>query len=129
MAAVNVLRGFGYELVPFNITGNGDNILRALVASTHLVVCRLALYVNGASAIKFMSGSDTANTEISGILVDGGISGPRQYLAEDWEYGLFWTDKGDDLILNHSAGAIPAHGHALIVKVPEMPVITAIALP
>lgn len=136
MAQQNVLRGFGYELIPFRITGVGDNILRAaIVANTagvgalHIVVCRLALIVDGASQVKFMSGSGTPGEEISGVLADGGINQPRQYKGEDWEYGLFWTNKGEPLILNHSAGGIAAHGHALIVLVPEMPVITEIIIP
>lgn len=126
MAQQNVLRGFAYELIPFDIAGIGDNTLRALVANTHIVVVRLALIVAGSSQVKFMSGSGTPAAEISGVLVDGGLNQPRQYKGEDWEYGLFWTDKGAPLVLNHSADAIAALGHALIVLVPEMPAITEV---
>ena len=74
----NVLRGFPYVVIPFDISPPtaGDTQIMALVAEKHLVVAKLVLVTHGDVVAAFFSGdSTTAGNSISGALTGDQIHG------------------------------------------------------
>lgn len=118
--AHQVLRGFSYVVIPFDISPSteGDTIIKALVAEKHLVVAGLVLITHGDVEAAFFSGdSTTQGNSISGVLTGTQIHG---IVERDLEYGLFWTKKGEALILNLNAN-VRCSGRVLVITADDMP--------
>lgn len=119
MAYRQELRGFPYVVIPFDITPSteGDTTIKALVAGKHLVVAGLVLVTHGDVVAAFYSNdSTTAGTSISGALTGTQIHG---IVERDLEYGLFWTKKGEALILNLDAN-VRCSGRVLVITANKM---------
>ena len=120
MAARQELRGFAYEVIPFDLnpTTGADQTVRAAEADKHIVVLGLVLVTHGDVEAAFFSGdSTTASDSISGVLTGTQIHG---VVERDLEYGLFWTKKGDALVLNLDSN-VRATGRVLIALADKMP--------
>ena len=116
----NIFRGFPYVVIPFDISPStaGDAQIMALVAEKHLVVAKLVLVTHGDVVAAFFSGdSTTAGNSISGALTGTQIHG---IVEADLEYGLFWTKKGENLILNLDAN-VRCSGRVLVITADDMP--------
>lgn len=119
------LRGFPYEVIPFDINPStaGDTAIKALVDNKHLVVAKLVLITHGDVVAAFYSNdSTTASNSISGALTGTQIHG---VVEQDLEYGLFWTKKGEALILNLDAN-VRCSGRVLVIEADDMPPIVEI---
>lgn len=114
------LRGFPYVVIPFDISPStaGDTQIKASVNNKHLVVAKLVLVTHGDVVAAFFSAdSTTANNSISGALTSALIHG---LVEQDLEYGLFWTRKGEALILNLDAN-VRCTGRLLVITANDMP--------
>ncbi len=126
MAQQNVIRGAEYALIPFDIspTTAGDTEIKAAVSGKHIVVVGLLLITHGDVVAAFYSDdSTTASNSISGALTGTQIHG---VVERDLEYGLFWTKKGEKLVLNLDAN-VRCSGHVLVAMLDDMPPILEIA--
>ena len=120
MAAQNVLRGFPYVVIPFDISPSteGDTEMMAGVEEKHLVVAGLMLITHGDVEAAFFSGdSGTQVNSISGVLTGTQIHG---VVERDLEYGLFWTKKGEKLVLNLDSN-VRCSGRVLVITAKDMP--------
>jgi hypothetical protein len=125
MAYNQPLRGFPYVVIPFDISPStaGDTEIKAVVANKHLVVAGLLLVTHGDVVAAFYSeDSSTGGNSISGALTGTQIHG---VVERDLEYGLFWTKKGEALILNLDAN-VRCSGRVLVVEANDMPPIVEI---
>lgn len=124
MAAREELRGYPFEQIPFDITPStaGENtIIRARVAAKHIVVRGYVLITHADAIAKFLSSDGLAiNDEISGSLTSDFV---HKAVQRNNEYGLFWTAKNQDLVLNLDA-VVRCSGYLSISIAPKMPPIT-----